>query len=125
MDAMQKRRMWKVVITHFCLTLFIFATLYNSGWSGPSNSRAFENWMFVENLKISALMLLQPQLGTLFDAAKFFPTVMTHYFSWVPPWLLMTVWIVSIPLWSICFGWLYVKFTNWLNHFPVLGKKVF
>ena len=33
--------------------------------------------------------------------------------------------ILSIPIWSLCFGWIYVKFTNWLNHFPVLGKKVF
>jgi hypothetical protein len=31
----------------------------------------------------------------------------------------------TIPLWSICFGWLFVKLDNWLNHFPVLGKKVF
>jgi hypothetical protein len=124
MDATQKRRMWKVAIAHFCLTLFVFATLYNSGWSGHSGE-AKERWMHVENLKIRALILLQPQLGVLFAAAKFFPTAMAHYFSWVQPWLLMTVWIVSIPLWSICFGWIYVKFTNRLNHFPVLGRKVF
>jgi hypothetical protein len=33
--------------------------------------------------------------------------------------------IFIIPLWSFCFGWLFVKLDNWLNHFPVLGKKVF
>ena len=40
-------------------------------------------------------------------------------------WLLSIVQWLSMLIWSICFGWLYVKFTNWLNHFPVLGKKVF
>jgi len=27
--------------------------------------------------------------------------------------------------WSVCFGWLFVKLDNWLNHFQVLGRKVF
>ena len=27
--------------------------------------------------------------------------------------------------WSFCFGWLVTKLVNWLNHFPVLGRKVF
>jgi hypothetical protein len=30
-----------------------------------------------------------------------------------------------LPLWSFCFGWISVKLDNWLNHFPVLGKRVF
>jgi len=30
-----------------------------------------------------------------------------------------------IPVWSFCFGWIFVKLDNWLNHFPVLGKRVF
>jgi hypothetical protein len=33
--------------------------------------------------------------------------------------------LLSAVYWSICFGWIYVKFTEWLNHFPVLGKKKF
>ena len=33
--------------------------------------------------------------------------------------------MMTAPVWSICFGWLFVKLNNWLNHFPVLGKKVF
>jgi hypothetical protein len=125
MDATQKRRMWKVAIIHFCLTLFVIATLFNSGWSGRSGTKAEETWIIKETLKIGTLVLLQPQLGILFAASKFFPNAMAHYFSWVRPWLLMAVWFVSIPIWSICFGWIYVKFTNWLNHFPVLGKRVF
>ena len=33
--------------------------------------------------------------------------------------------IISIPMWSYCFGWIFVPFRTWLNHFPVLGKRVF
>jgi hypothetical protein len=121
MDAMQKRRMWKMAIIHFCLTLLAIASLYNSFWSGPSNSKAHETWVAKETLKEGSLVLLQPHLGVLFVADDYFPTARAHYFSWVQPWLLF----VSFPIWSICFGWLYVKFTNWLYHFPVLGKKVF
>jgi hypothetical protein len=39
--------------------------------------------------------------------------------------VLIITFFVSIPLWSICFGWIFVKLDNWLNHFPVLGKRVF
>jgi hypothetical protein len=30
-----------------------------------------------------------------------------------------------VPIWSVFFGWAFVKLDNWLNHFPVLGKRVF
>ena len=30
-----------------------------------------------------------------------------------------------VPIWSAFFGWLFVKVDDWLNHFPVLGKRVF
>ncbi|HAO79051.1 MAG TPA: hypothetical protein DCQ92_08765 [Verrucomicrobia subdivision 3 bacterium] len=33
--------------------------------------------------------------------------------------------LLLIPLWSFFFGWIFVKLDNWLNHFPVLGKRVF
>jgi len=33
--------------------------------------------------------------------------------------------LISVPFWSYCFGIIFVKFDNWLNHFPVLGKRVF
>ncbi len=41
------------------------------------------------------------------------------------PIVLDCLFLVAIPLWSICFGWLFVKMDNWLNHFPTLGRKVF
>jgi hypothetical protein len=125
MGTTQKQRTWKVAIIHFCLTLLVIASLRNSGWSGRFGSKAEDTWIIKETLKVGSLVLLQPQLGVLFAAAKFFPTALAHYFSWVPPWLLMTVWFVSIPVWSFCFGWIFIRSKDWLNHFPVLGEKVF
>jgi hypothetical protein len=125
MDATLKRRMWKVAIVHFCLTLFVIASLHNSGWSGPSGSKAEGIWIIKDTLKVGALVLLQPQLGVLFAVAKFSPNAISQYFPWVSPRLLMAAWFVSIPIWTICFSWIFVRLDNWLNHFPVLGKKVF
>jgi hypothetical protein len=46
-----------------------------------------------------------------------------------PVWLLALFFYVliflSVPLWSYCFGWIFIRSKDWLNHFPVLGKKVF
>jgi hypothetical protein len=33
--------------------------------------------------------------------------------------------LLSVPLWSFCFSCIFVRFDNWLNHFPILGRKVF
>jgi len=33
--------------------------------------------------------------------------------------------IISVPVWSFCFAWIFVRVRDWLNHFPVLGKRVF
>src|SRR3990170_100703 len=112
MDAMLKRRMWKVAIIHFVLTLFVITRFYNSGWSGPPGER-MERWMAWMFFWYATLILLQPQLGALLAVAKFYPNVISHYSSHVPNWLLMIVWFGSIPLWSICFGWIFVKLDNW------------
>jgi len=46
-----------------------------------------------------------------------------------PIWLVVPivygVMLVASLFWSLCFGWLFVKLDNCLNHFPVLGRKVF
>jgi len=126
MDAMLKRRMWKVAITHFVLTLIVIAiNLHKSGFSGPSGSIREEIYMIKETLKFGPLVLLQPQTGVLLAAFRFFPDTISHYFHWASTRTWMIVWFVSIPIWSLCFGWLFVKLDNWLNHFPVLGRKVF
>jgi hypothetical protein len=105
MDAMQKRRMWKVIGYHLFFSvyvLFLLLTAYHPIFLNPSNPKS---WIVF--LGGSLLTLLQPVALT----------VANHGYE--------IAGIILIPLWSICFGWVFVKILNWLNHFPVLGKKVF
>jgi len=96
MDATQKRRMWKVAIVHLTLSGFcILGALHT-----PYEFHDF--WLKV-------FITLHPAWVVLRD------------FDF--PWTLSC--ILAIPLWSFCFGWIFVKLDNWLNHFPVLGKRVF
>jgi len=104
MDAMQKRKMWKVAATHFVLTIILGFGLF---FGVPSWQESLEGY-FVKY----ACFILQPQ---------FYILTIFH----VPDWLWKTIWIGSIPIWIFCFSWLFVKLDNWLNHFPVLGKRVF
>jgi len=127
MDATQKRRMWKVAICHLALTVFIGLVILNFfnayRFSGTTEMRLkFETYKAWHNawgsIWIAGFCFLQPQFWFLgkFEESIFhaFPNLIVQFFGFF-----------SIPLWSICFSWLFVKLDNWLNHFPVLGKKVF
>jgi hypothetical protein len=119
MGAIQKRKMWKVAIVHFVLSLFLmFYTKHYLTWSGPPER---EIWVMAWGTFWAKLVFLfQPQLVVLIKLKVYFhPT--SHLIKFIFNFFILA----SIPIWSICFGWIYVKFTNWLNHFPVLGKKVF
>jgi hypothetical protein len=123
MDATQKRRMWKVAIAHFILTVFFGFVFVSQGWVF-SGTR--EKYLWVEawrNLKLDAFLILQPQFWFLNTTWEF--QTAKNILSAIPFWVRIPVFLISIPLWSICFGWLFVKLGNWLNHLPVLGKKVF
>ena len=116
MDAMQKKRMWKVASAHFLLTVFVvWKSLYYTAWLGSSERFAwFEAW---GGFWSKLFGLFQPQ----FFIFGFVQNILVQ----LPDWFGQLVFISSVPLWSICFGWIFVKLDNWLNHFPVLGKKVF
>jgi hypothetical protein len=123
MDATQKQKMRRIVIGHLALTIFcIIATICIDTaihWSGPRGeayNRALEHqaineaWVnFIDQLGI----ILQPQF---FILAKVIKLDFSNF---------ALLFFLTIPLWSFCFGWLFVKFDNWPNHFPVPGKKVF
>jgi hypothetical protein len=111
MDAMQKRRIYKVAIAYFILSTIILCRAFNYGaWDAPLKED--DNWFIAwKNFWVTIVLVLQP---FSFLVSKPLPSVFAGI-----------IWLISIPAWSLCFGWLYVKFTNWLNHFPVLGKKVF
>jgi len=118
MDAMLKRRMWKVAISHFIFTFLIIVGAYFSSFvTSPGNWTTWQRFdnsyifrAYLNNFLGDVFFLFQPQ----FWVSKFFSS---DWFFWAS--------LILIPFWSICFAWLFVKLDNWLNHFPVLGKRVF
>jgi hypothetical protein len=126
MDARQKRRIWKVAIAHFALTvLVVWRLLYHlhySGWSGSAEKQIWFNAWSLFWLKF--FVLLQP-LFSFFVWFFNFVAVPSGDLGGLIEFLEGMAMFVSVPIWSICFGWLFIKLDNWLNHFPVLGKKVF
>jgi hypothetical protein len=125
MDAISKRRVWKLAIGHFALTIICFLVVFaiasemsRSGKSGearfaqvspPSSHAGLDS-------VCKLAFVLQPQVGfavTLDEGRMIYSRV------------ILVASLLAIPIWSYCFGWFLVNFSNWLNHFPVLGKKVF
>jgi hypothetical protein len=106
MDATQKQRTRKVAVAHFVLSIFVIWKLvayFLADYIGPYEPTWRHFWR-------DAFYSFQPQflvadkLGTVF---------------------IVGICAALVPIWSFYFGWLYTKFVNWLNHFPVLGKRVF
>jgi hypothetical protein len=110
MDATQKRRMWKVTAGHFALTVFAVVLIFSIPFN-PTSS--FQDFRF--SLGYTMFSLLQPQLYFASHACNL--NSLSR--------LIWDIMFISVPTWSICFGWIFVKLDNWLNHFPVLGKRVF
>jgi hypothetical protein len=129
MDAMQKRRIRKVAIVHFVLTVFCFLSPLvfppaNSWLGNASFDRVMGSYNWNEacvDSFVNLQFILQPQ--ALFISLGWHLFFGIH--SSVEALSLLTIQILTMPVWSFCFGWLFVKLDNWLNHFPVLGRKVF
>ncbi len=68
--------------------------------------------------------VLQPAF-LLIDLAPHYAETTDSILMRILAWTIILCVTILVPLWSLCFGWLYAKFTNWLNHFPTLGKRVF
>ena len=123
--------MWKVTFRHFSLTvIFIFVAMLLPAHSFSGNAekwRRFQESLVwersYENMMKDVGFILQPQFW-LFSKAKD-NVKLQNFAASLPTWVVFTGLFISVPLWSICFGWLFVKLDNWLNHFPVLGKRVF
>jgi hypothetical protein len=119
MDAMQKRRMWKVALVHFALTVFVWL-----GWEYLNNNEAnyIQSVLWADSWR-SVFFILQPLIWLVFAASQI--GFINHFYDAFSDGMALAICLPLIPFWSFCFGWFYVKFTNRLNHFPVLGKKVF
>jgi len=111
MDATLKRRLWKVAIAHFLVTSFVFWRLFHS--FSPDAWTPF--WFKV-------CVLLQPVFFFFVWTLRF---LNVGEWGGIPSFFGGLAMVFSVPLWSICFAWLFAKLDNWLNHFPVLSKKVF
>ena len=138
MDAMQKRRMWKVAIMHFALSAFAFLALISyPRFHASENTNVSNNQYQQYQNKLNGFGQLQQHLiwqgAWQFFWLAIFQILQPQTLLIGKIWLhngmsfelLIITQICFVFLWSICFGWLYVKFTNWLNHFPVLGRKLF
>ena len=116
MDAMQKQKARKVAIAHFLLTAFVvWKSFHYAAWAGSLERLVwFETW---RGFWLKLFYLVQPQF--------FVFGLVQNILVKLPDWFGQLVFISSVPLWSICFAWIFVKLDNRLSHFPVLGKKVF
>jgi len=103
MNAMLKRRMWKAFCYHYGLTVCVVLIVLLLPQHRTINPSDPSDW--IGQLGIQFLYFLQPISCLIVNHDRLAFIVM--------------------PIWSVCFGWIFVKFLNWLNHFPVLGKKVF
>jgi hypothetical protein len=143
MDATQKQKMRRVAVIHLALSLFALLALlsypsyhptvenanavgfqqYQQNLEGYAHLRQYLTWKIPwDFLWLQTFQLLQPQTLLIGKTLKlcFGINFFVKFF-----WLVTLIQICCAPIWSLCFGWIYVKFTEWLNHFPVLGKKVF
>ena len=118
MDAMLKRRMWKVAFLHLMLTSICGVVLIITSFSPIPDSKK----VFCCVLESGVFVLLQPQFWI---APKFFNEEILPNCPLLIIWMIFVLYFISVPLWSYFFGKIFVKLDNWLNHFPVLGKRVF
>jgi hypothetical protein len=100
MDAMQKRRMWKVAAIHFCLSLGVYFLLayaiVNSMQPHSSNSDALADKQKVELLS---------NVGIFIQALAYISSVKALHFL-APSGSAL---LVLCPLWSVFIGWLVSK----------------
>jgi hypothetical protein len=119
MDAKFKRRICKVAFAHFALSIVIYFS-YLGILSGETNSDLF--WAF----RNGALALLQPQTFGLpaVYLERFLAGLLEAMNLRYKNGVVIPV-LISVPVWSLCFSWIFIRIKDWLNHFPVLGRKIF
>jgi hypothetical protein len=120
MDATQKRRMWKVAFVHFAASIFVCYEFFGLA----IRSHNFFDFLDVHDYSPSTLSWLEAWNNIFRLIAYLFQPIQARAIQ-SGSLKIVGRCLLTIPIWSLCFGWLFVKLDNWLNHFPVLGKKVF
>jgi len=115
MDAMQKKKMWKVAAIHLLLSLLaIFGVFYFFFFLGDFLYLPVTFWS-------KMCMWLQPFFCQLFffflkaDAENLEISLLIQ----------IPLYLFCILIWSFCVGWLYTKLVSLLNRDSILGRKVF
>jgi hypothetical protein len=134
MDAMQNRKMWKVAIAHFALTIFCLLTwlalLPTSNGETMFGLETRGNNFLVGTATVSLVIFfgLQPLIFLAFVADNMLGIRLPA----IPPVLLIPLYFLSFVVCSYAFGWIFVNWKvwfkqmrNWLNHFSVFNKKTF
>jgi hypothetical protein len=134
MDAMQKKQVTKVALVHFGLTLLFFVLWIArecSSYKSPDGIVYVGVLGWLSKFIVVSLAVLQPVSNFLLWAVEkinwfsVFPeNFSARILGLMSSTIIACLFFVSM-VWSICFGWIYVKSVSWLNHFPVLGRKVF
>ena len=116
MEATLKRRMWKLALLHFSITAISFFAGLVLLLKYKDEDNYLVNVLYPS--LSSFLYFLQP-LCLLIDwcMIQVSPSFGRNHSALIT--------FLSFPIWSICFGWIFIRGKDWLNHFPVLGRKVF
>ena len=93
-------------VVHFMLTAVVFfgGFFLLSGFPENHESLAWHN--FKEQCWFGIMGFLQPQF-VVFHIFKFF--------AHKPDWLGLVLAVISIPIWSLCFGFIFLKLKDWLG----------
>jgi hypothetical protein len=115
---MQKRRMWKAAIAYFALSLLCVAAemLMPENFNHPTEMDRIRD-AFSSTLLV-VFVCLQPWILFLFKALSSLEAFCGR------AGIVLFIAVLMFG-WSLCVAWLLIKLDNWLNHFPVLGKRVF
>ena len=125
MDATLKKRMQRVTRIHFVLTVIAGLLLLNaSAWSGNEASLSYKLYNLREGFKICTFVILQPQTLLMADITNIESSKSALQPTSMVWFVYALIYIVSIPVWSVCFGWIFIRIKDRLHHFPVLGKRV-
>jgi len=118
MDAMKKKKVWRVAFAHFASTFICGVALIVTSLAFPyfPNSPKFL-WLSFES---TLFALLQPQFWI---APRVFTMENFYSFPLFGFSMVLAFYIISVPLWSYCFGLILVKLDNWLTIFQFSVEK--
>jgi hypothetical protein len=121
MEATLKRRTILLAAIHLALTVIVWFVLLDSSGLPKDAELIFRQIAWVA-FWFKFFTFLQPQLWFVMKFGGALDSLSIP--NWCAVFMSFAV-FASVPLWSLCFGWLCAKLDGWLNHFPALGRRVF